>query len=415
MYIAAKEMMYDIPQPIKTVASKQQEKVYLLNLEKELIAFIKDPILSKNDALLYTIQASVLKNSYYRLISHQICQYYHLQHWNNASNDIIVTFCADGFDYEKLIRAVDLEDKSFIKISDYLKQNQGDGAASREGDRNNAKIIKPKVIIRKGALLKGHTDVSSEATLISDILVNDHNSSPETLNTSQPASADDLNPPSDVIESERASKEALYMKIREKIFQDQKDEEDDEEEDDDKKDDEEDDDLEDQNQEGQHLEEGSVNDDRSASTDNTGMYNIHNPELPQYPYANPHLTPPMPMGMPSNYNGNLNLPPFVNPNNFYNSPNQSMYSPQMNPYHQYPNYFPSPPMMVHQNGFYPPAFNGNSHFTPYDKETERKLLNNPYIIIPDSNRDKKTRKPFKPRYNNGNSNPSMQQNGSTKH
>ena len=36
--------MNNIPQPIKTVVTKPQEKLYVLRLEKDLIAFIKESI-----------------------------------------------------------------------------------------------------------------------------------------------------------------------------------------------------------------------------------------------------------------------------------------------------------------------------------------------------------------------------------
>lgn len=414
--------MNNIPQPIKTVVTKPQEKLYVLRLEKDLIAFIKESILLKLESPLFTIHAGVLKNSYYRLLSHQVCQHYHLQHWNNGSNDIIVTLSADGFDYEKFSDILDLkEDNSFTKICDYLQQKKnGSNGISAEGDEVNTKMIRPRVIIKKESP-KGSmplADTLSEITQMSVFLTTIQNGRAQndfsdTPNTSTPVLASSFKSGSDDIEHERASKEALYMKVREKIFQDQQDEEnveDEDDDDDDEEEEEEEDDDDDDDDSDEDIANCSTSDSKSGfmSQDNTRKHNGYNALDPNsYQYnGTSHGVSPVPMGIPLNYNANMNVPPFVNPNGYYNSPNQSMHSPQMNIYNQYANYFPAPLMMPPQNGFYSNAYNGNHHYTPYDKETERKLLNNPYIIIPDSNRDKKPKKPHKGRYTNGNSNSS---------
>lgn len=416
--LVGKEKMNNIPQPIKTVVTKPQEKLYVLRLEKDLIAFIKESILLKLESPLFTIHAGVLRNSYYRLLSHQVCQHYHLQHWNNGSNDIIVTLSADGFDYEKFNETLDLKDNSFTKICDYLQKRQNDtNGNSSEGDEVNTKIVRPKVIIKKESP-KGSVplaDTLSEITQMSTFLttgvqngraVNDFSDTP---NTSTPILAGSFKSGSDNIEHERASKEALYMKVREKIFQDQQDEDEDQEENADD-DDEEEEEEEDDDDSDEDTANSSTSDSKPGflSQDNTHKHNGYNALDPNsHPYStHTHGVPPVPMGMPLNYNANMNVPSFVNPNGYYNSPNQSMHPPQMNIYNQYANYFPAPPMMPPQNGFYSNAYNGNHHYTPYDKETERKLLNNPYIIIPDFNRDKKPKKPYKGRYTNNNSNSS---------
>lgn len=413
----AKEKMNDIPQPITTVVTKPQEKLYVLHLEKDLIAFIKESILLKQESPVYTIQSEVLKNSYYRLLSHQVCQHYHLQHWNNGSNDIIVTLSADGFDYEKFSEVLDQkEDKSFTKICDYIQQKlngcKGNGS---EGDEVSAKKIKPKMIIKKESPRNSMplADTLSEITQASIFLSTGELNGKaqkdfsDTPNTSTPVLTGSLNPGSDNIEFERASKEALYLKVREKIFQDQQDDDDDQEEEAEEDDDENDDSDED-------TTNSSTSDSKGVfmSQDNTHKHNAYNGfDSNSYQYNGG--VPPVPMGMPINYNTNMNVPPFVNPNGYYNSPNQSMYPPQMNMYNQYPNYFSAPPMMPPQNGFYSNAYNGNRQNTPYDKETERKLLNNPYIIIPDSNKDKKPKKAYKPRYPNYNSNSNSNSSSST--
>lgn len=403
--------MNDIPQPLKTIATRPQEKLYVLHLETELIVFIKESILLKNESPLYIIHAGVLKNSYYRLLSHQICQHYHLQHWNNGSNDIIVTLSSDGFDYEKFIERLELkEDNSFTKISDYLQQRQGGNSGNTsEGDETTAKVIRPKMIIKKESpkrhgptasadTFSGTTQASAFLTLgTQNVKAQNYHSDAPCIST--PVVTSSSNPMSDNIEVERASKEALYMKVREKIFQDQQDEEDDQEEY--TEDDDEDDSDEDTaNSSTSDVKSGFINQDNIHKQN---RYNESNFALYQY-NDGPHSVPPAPIGMPLNYNEHMNLPPYINPNGYYNSPNQSMYPPHINPYNNYANCFPDPPMMPPQNGFYTNAYNGNHHYSPYDKETERKLLNNPYIIIPDTDREKKHKKPYKGRYTNGYSN-----------
>ena len=409
--LVGKEKMNNIPQPIKTVVTKPQEKLYVLRLEKDLIAFIKESILLKLESPLFTIHAGALKNSYYRLLSHQACQHYHLQHWNNGSNDIIVTLNTDGFDSEKFVEILDLkEDNSFTKICDYVQQrHNGTNGNTSEANEANPKIMRPKVIIKKESS-KGSmplADTLSEITQLSVFLTTGTQNGRAnedfagTPNTSTPVLAG-----SDNIEHERASKEALYMKVREKIFQDQQDEEN-ADDDDEEEEEEEDDDHNDVSDEDTANSSSSDTKSGFMNHDNTHKHNGYNALDPNsYQYNGvTHGAPPMPMGMPLNFNGNMNIPPFVNPNGYYNSPTQSMHPPQMNIYNQYANYFPAPHMMPPQNGFYSNAYNGN-HYTPYDKETERKLLNNPYIIIPDSNRDKKPKKPYRGRYTNNNSNSS---------
>lgn len=405
--VDGKEKMNDIPQPIKTVVTKPQEKLYVLHLEKDLIAFIKESILLKREPPVYTIHSGVLKNSYYRLLSHQVCHHYHLQHWNNGSNDIIVTLSSDGFDYEKFSEVLDLkEDKSFTKICDYIQQKGCNGNNS-EADEISTKIIKPKMIIRKESprnsipLAGTLSEITQTSIFLSTGEPNGktQNVFSDTPNTSTPALTGSLKSGSDNIEVERASKEALYLKVREKIFQDQQDDDEDQEE---EAEEQEDDDIDDSDEDTTHS---SMIDSKAGfkSQDNIHHNGFNGLDHNSYQYNGG--VPPVPMGMPINYNSNMNVPPFMNPNSYFSSPNQSIYPPHMNMYNQYPNYFPSPPMIPPQNGFYSNAYKGNHQYTPYDKETERKLLNNPYIIIPDSNRDKKPKKPYKPRNYISHSNP----------
>ena len=349
--------MNNIPQPIKDGSYKTPRKVDVLRLEKDLIAFIKESILLKLESPLFTIHAGVLKNSYYRLLSHQVCQHYHLQHWNNGSNDIIVTLSADGFDYEKFSDILDLkEDNSFTKICDYLQQKKnGSNRISAEGDEVNTKMIRPRVIIKKESP-KGTmplADTLSEITQMSVFLTtiqngraqNDFCRYPKYIYTSSGKQLQ--NPGSDDIEHERASKEALYMKVREKIFQDQQDEEnveDDDDDDEEEEEEEEEEDDDDDDDSDEDIANCSTSDSKSGfmSQDNTHKHNGYNaldPNLYQYNGTSHGRCLRVPMGIPLNYNANMNVPPFVNPNGYYNSPNQSMHSSQMNIYNQYANYF----------------------------------------------------------------------------
>lgn len=97
-----------IPSCIVTALSKQQDKLYILHLERDLIKFIKNSILGNIKQPEYIIQAQYLKNSYYRLLSHQLCHYYCLQHWNNTFNEIRVTPTLN-FNYQEFVQKLKVQ------------------------------------------------------------------------------------------------------------------------------------------------------------------------------------------------------------------------------------------------------------------------------------------------------------------
>lgn len=292
-------MVSEVPTAIKTALAKAQERLYLLYLEKELINFITGVSLGTTHDLQYVIKVHYLKNSYYRLLSHQLCQYYNLQHQNNQFNEILVTI-VDNFDYQEFM------DKKVVRISEIAKKYQQAEPADH--------FDKPKVMIKDypKRILKSKVTSSDENSIVSEDNGDDN------------------------IESERASKEALYLKIRQQIFDAEQQEQDDAE----------DDDSDDNDNDDQYNE---FSYDEDNETDDT----IPDMSLPYGIYLN-GAYPPIPMG----------YPPMSPSQQFRGYP---------------PNYYPQYTTPI-QNTWFPPM---------YDKETERRLLNNPYIIIPENRDDYK--------------------------
>lgn len=200
-----------IPSCIVTALSKQQDKLYILHLERDLIKFIKNSILGNIKQPEYIIQAQYLKNSYYRLLSHQLCHYYCLQHWNNTFNEIRVTPTLN-FNYQEFVQKIESsEDKEvgeFVKISSIAHKYTTDNEPS----------VKPEPVQKKKLLVKHlHEELPN---------------TPESPSSECPVSESSENTGS--IESERENKILLYMKLREEIFDnDEEDEEDEEDEDED--------------------------------------------------------------------------------------------------------------------------------------------------------------------------------------
>ncbi|KAK6463077.1 hypothetical protein DFJ63DRAFT_334634 [Scheffersomyces coipomensis] len=405
--------MSELPSSIKSALVKPLERVYLLYLERELISFIQDALLDypqhqegneeeqednkqqQQPKPQYTIKANYLKNSYYRLLSHQLCQYYNLQHWNNTLNEIIVT-PTDAFNYKDFMSVIeksDDKDVSFKKLSDLVPDetnsngteinhhNHSPSNPSFKSYNNNSTIIKPKLIMKKNKPSKPVSDDNSDTSQHQDT-IDSKISSPipdDSSVTSTPTEVSETFK----IESERASKEALYLKVREQIFDEADDDAQEEEE-------EEDDD------DGEEFNDEFVNNDNRYNSHQ--RYNQINP--PKFiPYMNAsHI----PMHMPMAYGNGMSPPtfvpangyfppspgavPIVYPTNFY-TPNNAMLPPG-------PGYYgyPVPPASM-GGGPHGPHIPPNP---PYDKETERRLLNNPYIIIPGDNNHKSQ---YKPRQN----------------
>lgn len=411
--------MSEIPQSVRTAILKQQERIFLLHLEKDLIGFITRKHKNKKEAQ-HIIQAMYLKNSYYRLLSHQLCQYYNLQHWNNTSNEIIVSFEED-FSYDIFLKKVDGDNEQFMRLSEYIQLQAVTGEVAKPA-------VKPRMLMKK----KSNQEPSESEAIINSKLVS--------------LSIDDLNN----IESQRANKEALYMKIREKIFDQQTHE------------DEEDQDDEEDEERSSGGDNGSADTSESSIDDfyrnqhlNGGMqqqFPSHAPPPPpphhgyNYPvdpnvYNSPVPMDPniyntsIPMGFPSpglqypfNYNPHYPpVPPFQGPPI---SPSPSQHQPStgggtvpMPPPVMFPYVVSSPasfaplgvPPIVPLHGRYKNNnYNNKNHDRrySYDKELERKILNNPYIILPDNN-TKHKKQHYKRRYqNNNNSNNYYSQNSS---
>ncbi|KAG7663078.1 uncharacterized protein J8A68_003388 [[Candida] subhashii] len=380
-------MTEEIPNSLKNALVKQQDRLYLLHLEKDLINFIKTNIHPQQDNPTtpppqYTIQAQYLKNSYYRLLSHQLCQYYNLQHWNNTSNEIIVT-PTNNYNYKELISKIDASE--FTKIYDISQQYaQQQQQQSTEPNEQQPPIpIKPKLIVKK--IIKPSTPDSelSEGTKdldVSKIISDDTAASTPTSDHFSDASSN--------IESQRASKEALYMKLREEIFQNNEDEDDEEEEDDDEEDD---------IQQPEYF---------HHNRDYQNTYN--NSRYPQsYAYNTSPYNPAIPMQVPIHLTPQGVMPPQFQPMYPPNTASQQQQVPPRSPGATttgtgapmiYPPYYTPPTMIPTGTPTYPypspmympPPPPHHQQQPKYDKETERRLLNNPYIILPDDTKSGKS-------------------------
>lgn len=422
--------MSEIPNSIKNALTKQQDRIYLLHLEKDVLHFMKTKLIAETITTTatttpqYVIQAQYLKNSYYRLLSHQLCQYYNLQHWNNTSNEIIVTPTV-SFNYKELMDKIDSH--QFIKICDIahqysssaihspstiqpqlipqhqqqkphssiaLKANTGTSSQTSTTATTPEPQIKPKLIIKK--IIKPSTPDSELSEGGKDLDVSKSISDGTAAST---PTSDNGSEQSSNIESQRASKEALYMKLRQEIFQnnDDDDEEDDEEEEEDK-------DEEVLDTQVKHQEYRNAYKYRPTYTVNS--YNTS-------PYSQP-----VPMQIPMHMAQGV-LPQFqpVYPNG----------APPRTPTGAAPIPTPAPPAMVYSPYYstpsmIPPGAPSYPYISPvyggsagganppkYDKETERRLLNNPYIILPDDTKPNYKHKNKRYFNNGGNNNRGDQQ------
>lgn len=371
-----------IPSSLLTALSKQQDKLYILHLEKDLIKFIKNSVLGNIKQPEYIIQAQYLKNSYYRLLSHQLCQYYNLQHWNNTFNEIIVT-PIPNFDYQQFIKAIESSDNNeggeFVKIVSVAHKYKSENTATTTNNNTNTDAPeqpnKPapikKLMVRKiiNKPVSDPTPGQAPGTPESEVsdLTKELDESKlilEDTGLSTPISESSENTTNN-IESQRASKEALYMKLREEIFENNNEEEEEEEE---------------------EEEDGDYGTTESQESNNRG-YKTHNnfnkgrnhgnySGYKTTPYQQQQLQhqPPMyntiPMPVPYQFNPNSQGPPI--PGMIYS------------PYYQ--------PMMYGYAPNYPGAPTNNNNVVPapkYDKETERRILNNPYIILPNDTKNGK--------------------------
>ncbi|CAK9439115.1 uncharacterized protein LODBEIA_P33390 [Lodderomyces beijingensis] len=446
--------MTEIPSSIITALTKYQDRPFILYLEKDLIKFIKNSILGNIKQPEYVIQAQYLKNSYYRLLSHQLCQYYHLQHWNNQSNEIVVT-PSDNFDYESFTTQIDDEASGFVKVADVAAHyraehsppplstttpplsDSGSGhshsayqqqpqqrpqqhphqhhqptrtstqdsieSGTSSADSSHVRIVKPKMIVKKIINKPSTPDIEvGEQQQLN--VENFAKLKLEQMNAQSPASEASVSTSASestksTIESQRASKEALYKKLREEIFlkedEDQGDGEEEEDDDDGEEDGEGNNGDNDNNNEEEENGHGSSSLDHakpegSATLKSKSFNNKYDRDYKTQYKPRQHRTHPQQsqqqqsqhqipqqyaysmaqqMQMQIPYQQIYAAPSGLSPTIPQAGSVPIMYSP----------YYPTQPMLPHTYGY--PAYN----MPPYDRETERRLLNNPYIIIPDDN------------------------------
>lgn len=506
---------HEVPSSITSALLKQQERVYLLHLEKNLVNFIRNSILVSKVPVhnpcqgpSYTIHSIYLKNSYYRLLTHQLCQYYNLQHWNNQQNEIIVS-ATQNFDYAEFITHVDNPSSpNFTKLSVYIQMEMSLGMASPNGvsrsqkpqshslsstSLNKSASSKQIKLIRKERNETSSSSLSDPADGADTSPNNGSNTNVVdiTLNMEEMAVSDSpesAGSQDSKIESDRATKEALYMKIREKIF-DQEDEAEGENNRDDNfggvsgSSDENEEDEEDEGGESSSDERETSNRLQSGGQRNTfqeqnkNTYNGNNGQYyrnrsgknhhQRYNHGQNHAMNAGGVNFLPAYPG-ITIPlqysstgiPTQSGTGVIPAPMVAMYPPAQQQAHigngayfglQFPpnGYYPGPVLIApmglptagnttsgptptpgvpggmpgtgvylypiqpgkgvrNEHGGAGAGGGGNEGYfgasgygnrTSYDKETERKILNNPYIILPDSGVSRtKTRK----RYNNNN-------------
>ncbi|KAI5948689.1 hypothetical protein KGF57_005300 [Candida theae] len=460
--------MSDIPQSIITALTKYQDRPFILYLEKDLIKFIKNSILGNIKQPEYVIQAQYLKNSYYRLLSHQLCHYYHLQHWNNQSNEIVVT-PLENFDYSAFL--IKIEDESggdFVKVADvahkyqpthspdppsqngyttthpqqhhhqnHYSRNRVYHSPSYNNNHNqyyhyhqhpqyshshshnyqpysstehvnstkntetppvsHPQPFKPKMIVKKiiskpvaSPSSNTTTTAASDVTATADNNANS-SSSVEDLSRLKIDEVSSSAPPSEgsdesslnttsstTMESQRATKEALYKKVRDEIFLKEDNEQNGEEEEED-----DDDDDDNNNNNDEQVEEGAEDKERGENKSYTkeryprSNYRKGREYTPGH-HKNQRYSVPYQIPIPMQY------PHVYHPHHNSGSPAipQANTVPVLyNPY--YPTvHAPLVPQTYAAAGAappYAPAFQG---IPTFDTETERRILNNPYIILP---------------------------------
>lgn len=95
--------MENLPRSIQVALTKRTERQFLLYLESELIAYIANFVDSEDGKVRpYAIGSTCLHNSFYRLITHKLCDYLQLLHRNSHFSDIIVNPKV-GVDYHDLL------------------------------------------------------------------------------------------------------------------------------------------------------------------------------------------------------------------------------------------------------------------------------------------------------------------------
>lgn len=381
----------DIPEVLKDALKKKKERFFLLQLEKDLIGFIKDGLTKKTRKQQYYIESKRLRNSYMRLLAHQICQYYWLEHWNNSTNDIIVTLNNRDINYSSLIEA--LEDENYpkvIRISD-LETEQSTRAepaskrAEKNGIRTGSKADKcyetdkpTGTVERTDSTITDGTDGANGRLTPNNIAA-----------TQERAEADDECGQRDNTHAENTSRErelkgphehgsipTLKEKDSFEYF-------------------------------SMHS-HGEVT-DSNFDTTTTSTDVESRPETPSTSTSTAmggKNNSKMQLLDSLNTGNSANLfapPPVAMPVPLAYTPYQNPYTPQGMGHHPsmpMPMYMPYPqmlhtyPMGMPQPKFYPGFYPVPMHTPYYDKETERKILNNPYIIIPDDPKNTRKNKKF---------------------
>ncbi|CCE78064.1 Piso0_000677 [Millerozyma farinosa CBS 7064] len=388
----------EIPEVLKDALRKKKERFFLLQLEKDLIGFIKDGLTKKSRKQQYCIESKRLRNSYMRLLAHQICQCYWLEHWNNSANDIIVTLSNRDISYSSLIEAI--EDENYpkvIKLSDFETNHSTHTKPASKRDETNGirtgsdkvdicyELDKPTETIERADSRSSSTDETdgtdgADGRSTSNHIAATQERSEVDKKRDQRNKAHAPENTSRERESkgpyEHSSIPTLKKKDSFEYFSMHSHGE-----------------ITDSNIDttttSTDIESRPETPSTNTSTTIGGKYNSKTQSLDSLnsgSFANSFAPPPVTMPVPLPY-----------------TPYQNPYTPQGMSHHQsmpMPMYMPYPQMLhtypvgMPQPKFYPGFYPVPMHTPYYDKETERKILNNPYIIIPDDPKNTRKNKKF---------------------
>lgn len=315
-----KPMTKDIPKAVIDGLTKPKERYFLINLEQSLRYFL---LQLHQGPKVHIINSHLLINSYFRLLGHQLCHYYCLQHHNTPNCDIIVTL-RENFDYLLLVK--DIGTGRFVSVASVLDNRKPDKLQKSEKPEN------PEIKQDK----KDKQEVKNLDKHVKD---EDRTNSPRTKLTNSPKTKLKLKPKmlkrdmdkpeepqkltccdADKISNDRDNKEALYMKIRQEIFDREQDEKSDSE-----------------------SEKTSSDDSEDESTDTEysqayppvdpnlvyhQSYMNYNKEMDRIMLNNPYII------LPDNYGGQTHNQGYLQ----YHPQPQPQYHHQYHPYSQ-PNYY----------------------------------------------------------------------------
>ncbi len=209
-----------IPQSLQNALVNSRDRIFVLRLEKELILFINTDVPS--------LELKQM-NSYYRLLSHQVADYYRLGHVVSSSGNTVIVYKTPNskVDLAAIPKLANVITKYIPNdVNSTSSSNNTSSTSGVSGERNSnatpasfklmkrdnnvANPVPPTSAIEESDHVEAGT-VPDDKT--PDSTYSDHKAESANSNDPQPQNDGDL-------ESKRAFKEAEYLKARERIFKD---------------------------------------------------------------------------------------------------------------------------------------------------------------------------------------------------